>query len=125
MRSKAPRHLVPPLLTEKFYDEHQYGDDKGGYHGLRNVGVPWFKWRSLLRVVNADGKKRQQRDAEQRRSDFRPLECIRFHCPINSNVMMMLNIHAQRVERYCRCFFRHAYRPHPAAQASDDCLRLS
>ena len=25
---------LSPLLTEKFDDEHQYGDDKGGYHGL-------------------------------------------------------------------------------------------
>ena len=32
---------------------------------MRNVGVPWLEWQSPLRVIDADGKERQQGHAEQ------------------------------------------------------------
>ena len=55
---------------------------------MRNMGVPGFEWQSPLRIIDADGKQRQQGHAEQCTGDFHKSVYFRPHDRNSPTAMM-------------------------------------
>src|ERR1700692_1522374 len=68
------RQILCPVRAIEFF----------GAQFMRHVGVPGFERQSPLRIVDADGKKRQHSDAEQSPRNFCPLENFPPHWQTNS-----------------------------------------